>query len=396
MKVTPFTWLAFGFFGYFCAYGFFVPFFPVWLKSQSYDEELIGLILAASYLFRFIGGIYFSALIKKASQLLNALRLFAWAGVLLTFAMGMFAEHFWLLFAAIALLAMVNSAGIPLNDTLATTWQHQVHLDYGKARLIGSAAFAVGVTVFGNMIGFVGEKNIIWLLCALFLLYALLQVTIPTIPPRDEKTDDPTDAQKALSKNVNSPTFVELLKNMTTLRLLIAISLIHGSHAVYYGYSVLYWTGFGISVQTTSLLWGLSVIAEMCLFFVATKFFKHWNVSSLFYLSAVAAVIRWLGFGFSDELWLIAVLQTFHSLTFAVSHYALVRYISTQPANAVPKLQGLYNGFASCAAVALFTGIGSMIYPTSPSAAFLTMAFFAALALFMIPRKVEAFLIKRN
>ena len=59
MKVTPFTWLAFGFFGYFCAYGFFVPFFPVWLKSQSYDEELIGLILAASYLFRFIMTILF-------------------------------------------------------------------------------------------------------------------------------------------------------------------------------------------------------------------------------------------------------------------------------------------------------------------------------------------------
>ncbi len=386
MTVRPFTWLAFSFFGYFCAYGIFVPFFPVWLKSQSYGEELIGLVLAASYLFRFIGGIYFSSLVKKASQLPNALRLFAWASVFLTFTMGMAAQHFWLLFAAIALFAMVNSAGIPLSDTLAATWQHQVHLDYGKARLIGSAAFVVGVALFGNMIGFIGENNIIWLLCALVLLYALLQMAVPSIPP--------VDTQESTVEN--SVSLIGLLKNATTLRLLSAVSLIHGSHAVYYGYSVLYWTKSGMSVQTTSLLWGLSVASEILLFFFAGKLFKHWKVSSLFYLSATAATLRWLGFGSSDELWLILPLQTFHSLTFAVSHYAIVRYISTQPQNAMPKLQGLYNGFASCAAVALFTGIGGLIYPLSPTAAFLSMAAVSALALFVIPRKVEAFLIKRN
>lgn len=385
MSVRPFTWLAFSFFGYFCAYGIFVPFFPVWLKSQSYGEELIGLVLAASYLFRFIGGIYFSSLVKKAAQLPVALRLFAWISVALIFIMGIAAQHFWLLFSAIALFAMVNSAGIPLTDTLAATWQQQIHLDYGKARLIGSAAFVVGVSVFGNMIEFIGESNIIWLLCALTLLYALLQMAIPSIPPLDRH-------ESAVGNAVN---LLGLLKNRTTLRLLIAVSCIHGSHAVYYGYSVLYWTSLGMTVQTTGLLWGLSVASEMLLFFFSGKLFKHWKVSSLFYLSAVAATIRWLGFASSDALWLILILQTFHSLTFAVSHYALVRYISTQPQTAIPKLQGLYNGFASCAAIALFTGVGGLLYPFSPAVAFLSMAAVSALALFITPRKVEAFGIKR-
>ena len=386
MTVRPFTWLAFSFFGYFCAYGIFVPFFPVWLKSQSYGEELIGLVLAASYLFRFIGGIYFSALVKRSSQLPNALRLFAWASVVLVFMMGMTAQHAELLFIAIALFAMVNSAGIPLSDTLAATWQHQVHLDYGKARLIGSAAFVVGVTLFGNMIGVIGENNIIWLLCALLLFYALLQMAVPSIPP----VDTPESAVE------NSVNLIGLLKNRTTLRLLLAVSLIHGSHAVYYGYSVLYWTSLGMSVQTTGLLWGLSVASEILLFFFAGRLFKHWKVSSLFYLSAASATFRWLGFGAGNELWLILILQTFHSLTFAVSHYATVRYISTQPQAAMPKLQGLYNGFASCAAIALFTGIGGLLYPISPTVAFLSMAAVSALALLITPRKAEAFLIKRH
>jgi len=58
MLVRPFTWLALSFFGYYCAYGVFIPFFPVWLKSQQYGEELIGMVLASAYVFRFVGGLF--------------------------------------------------------------------------------------------------------------------------------------------------------------------------------------------------------------------------------------------------------------------------------------------------------------------------------------------------
>ena len=54
MQVRPFTWLALSFFGYYCAYGVFLPLFPAWLKTQSYSEESIGLLLACAYIFRFL------------------------------------------------------------------------------------------------------------------------------------------------------------------------------------------------------------------------------------------------------------------------------------------------------------------------------------------------------
>ena len=73
MPVRPFTWLALSFFGYYCAYGVFIPFFPVWLKSQHYGEELIGMVLASAYVFRFVGGLFFSGLIKRASYPFDSL-----------------------------------------------------------------------------------------------------------------------------------------------------------------------------------------------------------------------------------------------------------------------------------------------------------------------------------
>lgn len=171
--------------------------------------------------------------------------------------------------------------------------------------------------------------------------------------------------------------------------------LFKGSHAAYYSYSVLYWKSIGISVQTTSLLWGLSVIAEILLFFFSTKLFKFSKVSTLFYYSAIAAIIRWTILSYVESVSVIAVTQLLHCLTYALSHYAIIRYISTQPQNTMAKLQGLYSGFSACAAIALFTALAGVLYPISPATAFITMNIFAFIAIFVIPRKVDAFLIRK-
>ncbi|MDU7786637.1 MAG: 3-phenylpropionate MFS transporter [Aggregatibacter aphrophilus] len=386
MSVRPFTWLALSFFGYYCAYGVFMPFFPVWLKSQHYGEELIGMVLASAYVFRFVGGLFFSGLIKRASQLINSLRLLALASALIMAGLSFAAGSFWLLFSAIGLFAMVNSAGMPITDSLASTWQRQIQLDYGKARLIGSMAFVVGVTLFGNVIGFFGEQNIVWILTAFLLVYSMMQCVTPTIPPQDEPSEQATAEVR----------YWDLLKNNTTLRVLIASSLIQGSHAAYYVYSVLYWTSLDIPVSQTSLLWGVAVVAEILLFFFSRRLLQNWKVTTIFYLATFACIVRWLGLATANTIWLIAILQLLHSLTYAVAHYGMVRYITTQPQAHISKLQALYNGFSNSAMVAILTALSGVIYPYSPAFTFILMAMVVAPAFVVTPRKVDAFLLKQG
>lgn len=87
----------------------------------------------------------------------------------------------------------------------------------------------------------------------------------------------------------------------------------------------------------------------------------------------------------------LTLIQTLHSLTYAVSHYAIIRYFTTQPIQHIAKLQGLYNGISGCAAVALLTALSGLLYPVSPTITFLAMTSVAALAFVVIPRKVDAF-----
>ena len=387
MQVRPFYWLALSFLGYYCAYGVFLPFFPAWLKSQQYGEEMIGLVIGSAYIFRFAGGLFFSSLIKKANHIIISLRLLALASAIIMAAMSLVAHNFWLLFIAIGLYASVNSAGMPIGDSLASTWQRQIGLDYGKVRLIGSAAFILGVVVFGGMIGWVGEQNIVWILTALLSFYTIIQLLKPTIPPKDEIPED--GAQ-------NDVGFIALLKNPITLRVMIAVGLIQGSHAAYYVYSTIYWTSIGISVSQTSLLWGIGVLAEIVLFFFSRRLFQNISISVLLYISTLACIGRWAVMGYIEDFWLIFLLQLMHSLTYAVCHYAIVRYITTQPQSHIAKLQGLYNGLSNGVLIAIFTAIAGMIYPTSPAMTFVFMSIIAAAAFFVIPRKLNAFLIVQH
>ena len=190
----------------------------------------------------------FANFVKQAHHLLSMLRVLAWASVGVMALISIVTENFWLLFAAIGLFSMINSAGIAITDTLATTWQQQVKLDYGKARLIGSAAYVVGVTVFGNLIGVIGNQNIVWILTALLFLYALVQMLSPSVAPADNN-----------QSTVTTPVgFTELLKDPITFRVLMAVTLIQGSHAGYYVYSVLYWTQLGIKCRNYQPVMGIS------------------------------------------------------------------------------------------------------------------------------------------
>ena len=226
-----------------------------------------------------------------------------------------------------------------------------------------------------------------WIVTALLSFYTIIQLLKPTIPPKDEIPE---------SGDQNNIGFIALLKNPITLRIMIAVGLIQGSHAAYYVYSTIYWTSIGISVSQTSLLWGIGVLAEIVLFFFSRRLFQNISISVLLYISALACIGRWAVMGYIEDFWLIFLLQLMHSLTYAVCHYAIVRYITTQPQSHIAKLQGLYNGLSNGVLIAIFTAIAGTIYPTSPAMTFVLMSIIAAAAFFVIPRKLNAFLIVQH
>lgn len=378
IKLSPFGWSSFNFFGFFCAYGVLLPFLPMWLKHHGYNPELIGTLIALGYLFRFAGAMFFSQRIRRPSQLLGVSRALSWLTIAAILAMMFWVENVWLFLPLLALFHLFNGGAMPLVDTVASTWQQQAGLDYGKTRLFGSVAFVVGSVSTGYLVGWLGESAIIGIMLGWLVFHALGQFSRPTVAFVDPSSEKTTQ---------NEVSYWTLCKEKTTFKMLLAVALIQASHAAYYSYSTIYWAENGISTQSASLLWGLSVVAEILFFFFSNKLFKTWRLSYLVMISAVMTMIRWGLLASTTSIGGLIVMQLMHALTYGMGHYAMIRYISTQPAEHIAKLQALYFGLASCMLMALFTFATGVIYPHSQQGSFWLMALLALPAVFIVPKR---------
>ena len=382
VQISAFAWLALNFLGYFCAFGVVQPFFPLWLQSHHHSEFFIALVMSSAYLFRFLGGLLLSKRVQRLDALLPTIRLATWgsAAALLSAAAGAGSDG--LLVASVWLFFAFNGGEMPLNETAASAWQKQIGLDYGRARLFGSGAYIFGALLAGWAVARFGAGRLVYLMIALLLLHGLMQL------PRAA----PALQNRASAAQGESLGFAALLRQPETRGMLLAVSLIQGSHAAYYTYGVIYWRVAGIAPQQVSGLWSVAVVAEIVLFFFSRRLLGGAEVVRLMQVSAVLTAGRWLLMAATVNPWVLLAVQLLHAAGFSLSHFAMVRFIVRQPEKDMAKLQALYIGLASCVVVAVLTLLAGGLYQVQPSWAFAVMSVFALGALWALPKreKVEA------
>ncbi|MCW9734092.1 3-phenylpropionate MFS transporter [Avibacterium sp. 20-15] len=376
LKLTPFQWSSFNFFGFYCAYGVIVPFLPIWLAQYGYDVELIGTLISLGYLCRFAGAIFFTKSVHHLDQLIPLSRLLTWLSVLVLIAVAWAVQSLWWLIPILALFHMLNGGIMPVCDTIATSWHQQLGMDYGKSRLFGSLAFIIGSITAGYLLGWLGKSAIIGIIIGYLVFWGLGISLNPTQRFNQQEKQNTTV----------SASYRELLRNPTTVRMIIATALIQGSHAACYAYGTIYWSANGISTSQISWLWSLGVIAEVVFFFFSKRFFRTWKIHYLTLFSALAAVIRWTTLAYTTNFTLLIFAQILHAFTYAMGHFAMIRYITSQPSERIPKLQGIYFASSSCIMMALFTFISGLVYPVSAQMSFALMAIFVLPAIFLVPK----------
>lgn len=379
IKLSPFQWSSFNFFGFCCAYGVLLPFLPIWLKHYEYDTEMIGVIISLGYIFRFLGAMFFSQKASNPNRLIPINRFLTWATVVIVIVLAWSVHSIWILVPAIAFFHIFNGGAMPIGDTIASTWQQQVNLDYGRSRLFGSMAFVVGSVSTGFLLNYLEESAIIWILLAWLVFLGIGLMLNPTVGFSQSNNNQ---------TQVSNISYWQLFKAPETMKIMIAISLIQASHATYYAYSTIYWSSNGISTQDSSLLWAVGVIAEILFFFVSNKAFKAWKTQHLVILSALGAILRWVIIASTANFMVLIFVQMLHAISYAAGHYAMIRYISSQPVEHIAKLQALYFSISNCILMAIFTFIAGLTYQYSPSISFGLMAIFALPAIFIVPRKL--------
>jgi PPP family 3-phenylpropionic acid transporter len=358
----------------YAAFGAASPFWPRYFEARGLTPEQLGLFFGLGTAIRLMAG----PLASRIADLFGALRTIL--AVCIVIAVGAalgftVVQGFWLLLV-VQLAQAAALAPIPtLADALAVRASVRgPGFEYGWVRGAASAAFIAGTLVAGQVLGHFELGAIVWMNAALLAASLLGAALVPESDTIGERAADP--AGQSIIGGVR-----ELLGLATFRRMIVIATLIYGSHAMHDTFSVIRWTAAGVGTAASSLLWSEAVAGEVVVFVLAGPMLRRLGIAGAAALAASAAVLRWVVEGETAAIWMLAMVQPLHGLTFALIHLACMRVIANRvPPHLAATAQALYAvgpGLASASLVWL----SGRLYGAYGPRGFLVMAALCALSL---------------
>ncbi len=358
---------------FYAAYFFFggvqLPFFPLWLESRGLDARTIGLIIAVPALVRIVVTPIVTHQADRRRALKATLVIGAVVGLAGMTTAGLVSGPV-AIFLAFAVAMAALSPMLPLSDAYALSGLGARGRNYGPVRLWGSVAFIAGNVGAGFLLERMAPGHLIWLIVSalsVVVIAASMLTPLETIPR-------PVSTTPAASPKT-------LLRNPAFLAVVLASSMVQGSHAFYYGFSTIQWRAEGFDGRLIGLLWGLGVFAEIVLFALSVRLPKSLPPTALLAIGGVGAIIRWTAMAFDPPVALLPALQLLHAASFGAAHLGMMGFLAR---NVPRELAATAQGFAatwSGIVNASATFISGFVYGATGSLAYLVMATMALIGL---------------
>jgi MFS transporter, PPP family, 3-phenylpropionic acid transporter len=349
----------------FIAFGAFSPFQPALLAQHGLHPEMLSFTLAAGTAVRLLAGPAAGRLADRLAApraILCSVTLLASVAALGYLPL----QQPWALLFVAVLQAAALAPVVPIADTLSLAASTPTDrsaagfkgFDYGWVRGVGSAAFILGVTAAGRIIGRFGYSAILFLNAAMLALGAAIATQVPNRLGRHAA------ANGLLRHQVTGAGIAALLRMPVFRRLLLVAALVLGSHAMHDSFGVIRWQAIGISTSTVGLLWSEGVFAEIVVFlFVGRLVLARLGPASCASLAAAAGVVRWAVMARATSVTPIALTEPLHGLTFALLHLACMDVIrATVPPHLAATAQTVYGTLAVGVATSILTLCSGVLY----------------------------------
>ena len=357
----------------FASWGVASPFFPGLLQQDGLLPEALATVLAAGTAIRLLAGPLAAGLADRWRQAPAVLAALAGTAAVVGLAYLPARGLPILLLVAVchsALLAPLT----PIADALALgSARGPAGFEYGWVRGAGSAAFIAGTLVSGQFVDWDGLTTIVWQGAALLAITASVAWMVP-----NRVTGVRDLPASATSRNA----FATLLRIPVFVRLMIVAALIGGSHAMHDSFEVIRWRSAGMTAAESSVLWSLSVAAEVVVFLlVGRRLLTRLGPGRAIALSAVAGTVRWCAAALTASFPVMAIVEPLHGLTFALLHLACMDTIARSvPLKLAATGQAFYATIALGATTCAMTLASGSLYAHWGAGAFWPMALMCALA----------------
>ena len=366
-RVSPALGLSLFYATIFGLVGMHLPFWPVWLSGRGLDAAEIGLVTAAGQLVRAMSTPVIGSLADRAQDRRTVM--VGLAAVALAAGAAFFAaDGFWAILAVTVVLTISHGALGPLIENLTMLVTTARGLSYGRVRSLGSIAFILMAVGGGWIMQGRSSETVLVIVVIWLALTVAAAFVLPAPPP--------------VPHGVARGEALPLLRQPMFRWLLLAVTLIQSSHAVYYAFGTLEWRRLGISDGVIGALWAMGVAGEVVFFVFAQSVLKRVSALVLLALSGAGGVVRWMLMTVvTGWPWLMAV-QLLHVATFACCHLGMMMIFSRAvPITHSATAQGLSASVAMGLGMGVMMALAGALYTAFGADAYRFMAAAAALGI---------------
>jgi PPP family 3-phenylpropionic acid transporter len=308
---VPYWRLSGFYFFYFASLGALMPYLGLYLKSLGFLAAQVGIVFAVMQGTKLVAPsilAWFSGGFNERMRPIQVAALIC----TLAFSFFIFQQDFFSIVVVAFVFSFFWNAMLPQFESITLTKLQSNSGAYSSIRLWGSVGFIVTVAGVGLALEKAGLVLWPWLvfscLGAIFLSSVLLS----------EKSKG-----NGLSKNVS---IKPILKQKKVIALFLVVFLIQASHGAYYAFFSILLNNLNYDETQIGQLWSLGVIAEIVLFIVIQRIFKHVSLRFVLILSIFLTVIRWLMIAWwSESLPALLIAQLLHAASFGAFHVVCIQ-----------------------------------------------------------------------
>lgn len=314
-SLATYTRLSSFYFFYFALLGAWLPYWPLYMQTLGYSAAQIGVLAAVMQGTKIIAPSVWGWLADRTRARLRVIRAGALAAVCI-FA-GVFFRHdfYWLILIVAAYSFFWNAVHAQF-EVVTLGHLGPLFRYYGRIRLWGSVGFIGAVAGLGFLFDYIALSWLPWLLLTL-----LAGIWLSSLLVREP-------APLANPVIIKTGSLAAILRQPVVIAFFVSCFLLQAAHGAYYTFFSVWLETNGYSRADTGLLWSLGVLAEVLLFLLMHRVWKHCNVRSILLLSLALSVLRWLLIAFAvTSLPVLLFAQCLHAATFASYHAAAVELV---------------------------------------------------------------------
>ncbi len=299
------------YFFYFASLGLLVPFWSLYLDSLGFSSAEIGQLIATLALSKIVAPYLWGWVADHSGYHIRIVQITSLLATL-CFLPLLWVSGYWAILAFMLLFSFFWNAALPQFEAATMAQLGKDTARYSRIRLWGSLGFIATVSLLGALFEMI---DIGWLPSILLVVFAAIWLS--SLPVREQRQ------QVETLHRIGS-----VLRSPRVIALLLVCFLMQASHGPYYTFYSLFMEGLGYSRGSIGLFWSLGVLAEIVLFLFMHRLLRARAASFWLSVSMALACLRWVMMGlFSDQLWLVLVIQCLHAASFGMFHAAAIHLV---------------------------------------------------------------------